>query len=62
MEEPIIRVTSSQILNLGYDLRRRLDAVAAREQIHPVTLGRRIVDAAVTAREQAQGVREGGHE
>jgi len=54
MEEPIRRVHISQVLNLGWDLRQRLEAVAAREHIDATCLGRRIVEAAVSARERTE--------
>jgi hypothetical protein len=39
MEEPIVRVIISQVLNLGFDLRQRLQAVADREHIDATCLG-----------------------
>jgi hypothetical protein len=53
-----ILASSTRILNLGYELRTRLDAVAAAEQLDGTALGRRIIEAAVTAREQAAGSSE----
>jgi len=38
---------------LGFDLRSRLDAVAHAEQLDGTALGRRLIEAGVTAREQA---------
>jgi hypothetical protein len=51
-EERIVLSGSSQVLNLGYALRRRLDEVARAEQLDGTALGRRIIFAAVMAREQ----------
>jgi hypothetical protein len=62
MEEPIVRVTISQVLNIGFDLRQRLQAVADREHIDAKCLGRRIVDAAVSERERTEEAGEPGHE
>jgi len=38
-DEPIRRVHISQILNLGFDLRERLETVAAREGLDATGLG-----------------------
>jgi hypothetical protein len=62
MEELIVRVPVSQVLNLGFDLRQRLQAVADSEHIDATCLGRRIVDAVVSERERAEEAGEPGHE
>ena len=61
-ETPRVLASSTRVLNLGFTLRERLEAVAAREGMDGTTLGRRVVEAAVTAREQAQGVGGSGDE
>jgi hypothetical protein len=61
-EEPEVRITISRVLNVGYALKERLERVAAAEGVDATYLGRRIVDAGVSAREQVVGEREAGHE
>jgi hypothetical protein len=58
MEKQRVILGSAQVLNLGYHLRQRLEAVASAEQLDRTALGRRIIEAAVTAREQ--DTRDGG--
>jgi hypothetical protein len=59
-EERVVLNHVAQTVNVGYDLRRRLDAVARVEGLDATSLGRRIIEAAVTAREQAATGREAG--
>ena len=53
MDQYQVLASRTRVLNLGFDLRQRLDAVARAEQLDGTALGRRIIEAAVTAREQA---------
>jgi hypothetical protein len=50
MEQHQVLASRTRVLNLGFDLRQRLDAVACAEQLDGPALGRRIIKAAVTAR------------
>jgi hypothetical protein len=59
-EERVVLNHVAQTVNVGYTLRRRLDAVARAEGLDATSLGRRIIEAAVTAREQAATGREAG--
>jgi hypothetical protein len=47
----------AQVVNIGYDLRRRLDAVARAEGLDATSLGRRLIEAGVAARESSGSAR-----
>lgn len=58
-ESEALRVVSiSQTLNIGTELKGRLEAVARREQLDATSLGRRVIRAAVEQRERAGGAGE----
>jgi hypothetical protein len=48
-----VLAASTRVVNIGAELRERLDAVARLEQLDATSLGRRIIEAAVVARERA---------
>jgi hypothetical protein len=57
-QERVVLNHRSQVLNIGYGLRRRLEVVARAEQLDATALGRRLIEAGVSAREQTGTGRE----
>ena len=56
--EPVVLSRSSQVVNVGFSLRRRIDAVARREQLDGTAFERRVLLAAVMAREAGMPERD----